>query len=73
MNEKEKNYSPIFFSGKTIGKSLKEVAVDFIETDSQNVVSRWYHGTQSTDLFTWVDREHNIIKQQLSFNGQIVE
>ena len=61
-----------FFSGKSIGKNLREVAVDTIKTESEDVVSRWYHAP-STDLFTWVDRGNNIIKQQLHYNGQVVE
>ena len=62
-----------FFSGKTVGKSLKEVAVDLIKTESEDLVSRWYHGKAGADLFTWADRRNNIIKQQLNFNGQVVE
>jgi hypothetical protein len=61
-----------FFNGKSIGKSLKEMAVDLIKTETEDVVSRWYHAP-STDLFTWTDRGNNIIKQQLHFNGQVVE
>lgn len=61
-----------FFSGKNIGKNLKEVSVDLVKTETEDVVSRWYHAP-STDLFTWTDRGHNIIKQQLHFNGQVVE
>jgi hypothetical protein len=62
-----------FFSGKSIGKSLKEVAVDMIKTESDNLISRWFHSDMDTDLFTWVDQGQNIIKQQISFNGQVVE
>jgi len=62
-----------FFNGKTVGRSLKEVAVDMIKTENEDLVSRWYHSTTGTDLFTWADRRDNIIKQQLNFNGQVVE
>ena len=65
--------STIFFNSKTIGKSLKEVAVDLIQTNHEDIVSRWYHSDHETDLFTWVDKGHNVIKQQLCFNGQVVE
>ena len=61
-----------FFNGKSIGKSLKEMSVDLVKTETEDVVSRWYHAP-GTDLFTWTDRGHNIIKQQLHFNGQVVE
>lgn len=62
-----------FFNGKTVGRGLKEVAVDLIKTENEDLVSRWYHGTTGADLFTWADRGNNIIKQQLNFNGQVVE
>jgi hypothetical protein len=62
-----------YFNSKTIGRSLKEVAVDLIHTTSEEVISRWYHSNMSVDLFTWVDRAENVIKQQLSFHGQVVE
>jgi hypothetical protein len=75
MNTKTETADKIlsqFFNGKNIGKNLKEMAVDMVKTDTEDVVSRWYHAP-STDLFTWTDRQHNIIKQQLHFNGQVVE
>lgn len=72
MNENAK-VQTIFFNGKSIGKSLKEVAVDLIKTEEDDVISRWFHSESDTDLFTWVDLRQNIIKQQLSFHGQIVE
>jgi hypothetical protein len=62
-----------FLNGKQVGKSLREIAVDLIKTESEDLVSRWYHGTSNTDLFTWADRCDNIIKQQLNVNGQVVE
>ncbi len=73
MNDKIENPSSKFFNGKSIGKSLKEVAVDLIETDSDRLVSRWFHSDMNTDLFTWMDKGQNIIKQQISFHGQVVE
>jgi hypothetical protein len=62
-----------YFSGKSVGKNLKEVAVDLIKTQSEDLVSRWYHASPGTDLFTWADRRNNILKQQLNYNGQVVE
>lgn len=62
-----------FFSSKTIGRSLKEVAVDLIQTHHEDIISRWYHSDFAADLFTWVDKGQNVIKQQLCFNGQVVE
>jgi len=63
-----------YFSSRTIGRTLREVAVDLIQMDTEDVVSRWFHSQPAeTDLYTWVDRRQNILKQQLSFYGQIVE
>lgn len=64
---------PIFFNAKEMGRSLKEVSKDIIKTESQEVKSRWYHSSQDIDLFIWQDEQDNVIKQQLSFHGQIVE
>jgi len=72
MKEDTREFSR-FFNGKSIGKSLREIAVDLIKTESDDVVSRWFHSGTNTELFTWVDQAQNIIKQQLSFHGQVVE
>jgi hypothetical protein len=64
---------PLFFNPKEIGRSLKEVATDIVKTESQDIVSRWFHSHQDVDLFIWMDDHKNIIKQQLSFHGQVVE
>lgn len=71
MNSSEA--STQFFNAKRLGESLQEVAVDVIDTKSENLISRWFHGETGVDLFTWADKETTIIKQQLSFLGQIVE
>lgn len=47
--------------------------MDIIRTENQDIVNRWYHSTQDADLFVWLDQEQNIIKQQLSFYGQVIE
>lgn len=62
-----------FFNSRTIGKSLREVAVDLIKTETEEFVSRWYHSNRDADLYTWVDQRNNIVKQQISFFGQVVE
>jgi hypothetical protein len=64
---------PHFFNSKTVGRTLKEVAVDVIKTSSVDVLSYWYHSNHDADLYTWVDQRQNVIKQQLSFHGQVVE
>ncbi len=64
---------PLFFNPKELGRALREVATDLIKTETQDVVSRWFHASHDLDLFLWLDKNKNIIKQQLSFHGQIVE
>lgn len=65
---------PRFFNAEDLGKSLKEVATDVIATQGdQKVISRWFHSAKDADLFIWLDSRQNIIKQQLTFFGQVVE
>ncbi|MCC7405645.1 MAG: hypothetical protein IT288_14695 [Bdellovibrionales bacterium] len=74
MVGESQGHSPIFyFNARDIGESLEEVAVDIIKTESQNITSRWLHSAKEADLFIWKDEKENIIKQQMSFCGQIVE
>ncbi len=67
------NEPAFLFNPSEIAKSLKEVAVDIIQTEHQEVVSRWFHSHRDADLFIWLDESARIIKQQISFNGQVVE
>jgi hypothetical protein len=65
---------PRFFNAEELGKSLKEVATDVIATQGdQKVISRWFHSSKDADLFIWLDSRQNVIKQQLTFFGQVVE
>lgn len=64
---------PRFFDPAAIGESLKEVATDVIQAGHHKVVSRWFHSSKDADLFIWLDTQQNILKQQLSFYGQVVE
>ena len=56
-----------------LGLSLKEVASDYIQSEVADVVSRWLHSSLDVDLFFWVDERSQIIKQQLTFCGQVIE
>jgi hypothetical protein len=64
---------PQFFDSAALGKSLREVAQEVLPKGQVNVVSRWFHGHKECDLFIWSDLDGNILKQQLSFFGQIIE
>lgn len=66
-------YQPSLFNAQEIAKSLKEVAVDIIQTEHHEVVSRWFHSNKDADLFIWLDESMRIIKQQITFCGQVVE
>lgn len=70
MNDK---IFPRFFNASDLGKTFREVSVDVIRTESQDIVNRWYHSAKDADLFVWMDSQQNIIKQQLSFYGQVIE
>lgn len=64
---------PRFFDAASLGSSLKEVATDLVVTTHQDVTSRWFHSSQDADLFIWLDQNQNVLKQQISFYGQVVE
>ncbi|MGZ3722240.1 MAG: hypothetical protein ACXVA9_04875 [Bdellovibrionales bacterium] len=64
---------PRYFNPEELGKSLREVSTDVVKTSRRDVISRWFHSAKDADLFIWMDLKRNIIKQQLSFYGQVVE
>jgi hypothetical protein len=61
------------FNAQDIGSSLQEVAADYIKTEDNEIESHWYHSQKDADLYYWRDNKKNIIKQQVSFLGQIIE
>lgn len=63
---------PYSYNYKKLGESLNEVSVDYIRTEQQEIKSRWFTA-KDIDLFIWQDQNANIIKQQVSFYGLIVE
>jgi hypothetical protein len=64
---------PKFFNPEDLGQSLKEVAMEMIKTSRRDVVNRWFHSNKDADLFIWSDLKGNILKQQLTYYGQIIE
>ncbi len=64
---------PRFFNADELGKTLKEVATEYVNKDGYHVVSRWFHSAKDADLYFWLNDGGSIIKQQLSFYGQVVE
>ena len=72
MNLKTAIY-PKFFNPERIGGTLKEVSSDILRVESRDVVGRWFHSPDEIDLFIWVDDTKRIVKQQLTFFGQVVE
>jgi hypothetical protein len=61
-----------YFDPQVLGASLKEVTTGVQKRDNQ-VISRWFHSAKEADLFIWMDKENSIIKQQLSYFGEVVE
>lgn len=61
------------FNPKIFGKTLREVAVDYIEVENKKVTSKWLKSEHDADLFLWLDESQKIIKQQLSLFGRVVE
>jgi hypothetical protein len=64
---------PRFFNAERIGETLKEVSSDLLQIESREIVGRWFHSPEEIDLFLWVDEGRKIVKQQLTFFGQVVE
>jgi hypothetical protein len=62
----------VFFDPKGLGRKMREISVDVIRTEKQNVTSRWFHA-KDADLFIWQDEKSHVIKQQVSFSGLIIE
>ncbi|PCI28399.1 hypothetical protein COB52_03715 [Candidatus Kaiserbacteria bacterium] len=70
---KDEGVTPDLIFLDKIGETLQEIAADVIEADSESLVSRWFHSSKEVDVFFWLDKRNNVIKQQLNFCGQIVE
>ncbi len=61
------------FRPEVLGKTLKPVAQDLIHLRGQKVTSRWLHSELGADLILWQDERGNLIKQHVSFWGQVVQ
>jgi hypothetical protein len=61
------------FNAKELGRSLREVAVEVLQKEDHNIESHWYHSAKDADMFIWKDQHKNIIKQQVTFYGQLIE
>jgi hypothetical protein len=64
---------PQFFDPHRLGAGLKEVSSDLLRVESRDLVGRWFHAAEEVDLFIWTDEKKKIVKQQLTFLGQVVE
>lgn len=57
-----------------VASSFKEVAVDVVQGESTEFMSRWFKASKGdADLSLWIDGEKRIVKHQLSIYGQVVE
>jgi len=72
LSEKEKNELPVYLNPQRLGQKFKEIDVSFLGTGEERVATRWYHGDDA-DLYLWIDHRSNIVKQQVTFFGQVVE
>lgn len=73
MNAHRDDNRPIYFDATKFGRELKEISADLIISESNKVESRWFHSKNDMDLFLWLDKEQNLIKQQFCYFGQVVE
>lgn len=58
---------------RNVARNMREVSKDIINTENQNITSRWYHSEKEADLFIWQDEKNNVIKQQVSVHGAVCE
>lgn len=73
MSSQKSTVYPRFFNPERIGETLKEVSSDLLRVESRDIVGRWFHSPDEIDLFIWIDESKTIVKQQLTFYGQVVE
>lgn len=62
-----------YFHAQELGASFLEFSADVVETGSKKVVCRWFHSAKDMDLFVWMDIKGRVIKQQMTFFGQVVQ
>lgn len=64
----------IYFDPVRIGQSLREIGIDYLKVESKEIETRWFqHAESETDVFVWFDKNQQIIKQQASHMGHLVE
>ncbi|MCM2281390.1 MAG: hypothetical protein NDI61_06030 [Bdellovibrionaceae bacterium] len=73
LNTAAERAVPLLFDAESLGRSLREVAVDVNESEGNTTLSRWFHSTKDVDLLIWSDEDSNVIKHQVNFFGQVVE
>ncbi len=61
------------FSAARLGEAVKQVGVDYISVDQHRVETKWFRSGEDVDLVVWTDMAGTIIKQQLTFFGQVLE
>ena len=69
----EKHDEAFYYDPEQMAQKLKEMSFDVIETESQNVYSRWYQSEDQLDVYLWFHEKENLIKQQVCFFGQLAE
>lgn len=73
-NQQANKPTPVeVFNAKILGSSLQEVAVEFIKSEGLEIESRWFHSKKDADFFIWSDHRKNIVKQQVTYYGQVIE
>lgn len=76
MSDKLKNEKaelPSLLSPQKIGEGLHEISAELVETGAEPLMTRWFRSEPETDVLYWIDSRKNVIKQQISFYGQVVE
>lgn len=64
---------PLYFDPKRIAAGLYQVSEQAMQTKSMELRTYWYTGPDQLDIFLWEDLGGNLIKQQITYCGQVVE
>jgi hypothetical protein len=65
---------PHLFDPESLGQSFEEFAIDIVQGESTEFISRWFRADSGeADLVIWIDSAKRIVKQQICIYGQVVE
>lgn len=71
-NMKAEKIVPKFYSLNELATSLFEKQSEIIDVSPHSIFSRWFHSQNDADVILWMDKNKNVLKQQICIYGQVV-